>query len=226
MSTLLPAWPRNPPSPGNPLSSSDPAPHQPRSPCLPRNLLVRPLTSPDTRPGSTTSTSSLRPLRITQDLLGPLSLGAPRKLSPPPLQLQTPGYKRRTSRPPSKDSPKTPSLPPRSPNQSPFGPTPPLEPPPTPARPPPCLEGLDIERGGDVTTYSLDPHTLSNDSLPPQNLPQCLTELPQCSVPTPANSDTSSANSDGPLTNSDVFPAVSNASPGSPEPLGPFPCHA
>ncbi|KNZ77113.1 hypothetical protein J132_06851 [Termitomyces sp. J132] len=41
------------------------------------------------------------PLRITQDLLGPLSLGAPRKLSPPPLQLRTPGYKRRTSHPPT-----------------------------------------------------------------------------------------------------------------------------
>ncbi|KAG5726350.1 hypothetical protein E4T56_gene19658 [Termitomyces sp. T112] len=70
-----------------------------------------------------------------------------------------------------------------------------------------------------VMTHSLDSRTLPNNPPPPQNLPQCLAELPQCSVPTLANSDTS-------LANSNIFPTVGNASPGSPEPLGPFPHHA
>ncbi|KAH0583585.1 hypothetical protein H2248_009208 [Termitomyces sp. 'cryptogamus'] len=77
-----------------------------------------------------------------------------------------------------------------------------------------------------VTTHFLDPCTLPNNPLPPQNLPQCLAELPQCSAPTLANFNASLANSNGPLANSDVFPAVGDASPGSSEPLVPFSCHA
>ncbi|KAG5729755.1 hypothetical protein E4T56_gene950, partial [Termitomyces sp. T112] len=72
------------------ILNDNPGPHYPLAPepikprlRLPRNPLVRPLTSSDTHPGSTTSTS-----------------GAPRKPSPPPLQPRAPGYKRRTSRPP------------------------------------------------------------------------------------------------------------------------------
>ncbi|KAG5730269.1 hypothetical protein E4T56_gene10559 [Termitomyces sp. T112] len=79
---------------------------------------------------------------------------------------------------------------------------------------------------GSVTTRSLDPRTLPNKPPSPQNLPQRSVELPQHSAPTPANSDAFSANSDGPLANSDVFPAAAGTSPGSPEPLGPLPCHA
>ncbi|KAG5725161.1 hypothetical protein E4T56_gene10211 [Termitomyces sp. T112] len=77
-----------------------------------------------------------------------------------------------------------------------------------------------------VMTHSLDPHTLPNKPLSPQNLPQHSIKLPQHSTPTPANSNTFLANFDGPLANSDVFPAAASTSPGSPEPLGLLPCHA
>ncbi|KAG5730995.1 hypothetical protein E4T56_gene13038, partial [Termitomyces sp. T112] len=79
----LPAQPQDPSSPGNPLSSSDPA--------------------PITREASAYPAIYLRAheLALTPALgQRPVPLGPPCKLSPPPLQLQMPGYKRRTSRPP------------------------------------------------------------------------------------------------------------------------------
>ncbi|KAG5733050.1 hypothetical protein E4T56_gene3550 [Termitomyces sp. T112] len=54
------------------------------------------------------------------------------------------------------------------------------------------------------------PDTLSNSS-----------NLCPPSAPTPGNSNTSPANPDSPLANSNAFPAAINASPDSPEPLGP-----
>ncbi|KAG5732794.1 hypothetical protein E4T56_gene2759 [Termitomyces sp. T112] len=81
---LLPTQPRDPSSPGNPLSSSNPA--------------------PITREASAYPAIYLRAheLALTPALgQRPVPLGPPHKLSPPPLQLWTPGYKRRTLRPPN-----------------------------------------------------------------------------------------------------------------------------
>ncbi|KNZ75749.1 hypothetical protein J132_02001 [Termitomyces sp. J132] len=68
----------------------------------------------------------------------------------------------------------------------------------------------ELQRGGDVTTRSLDPDTAPSPPL------QCSTKLPNpCppSTPTSGHSDTSSADPDGSLINSDAFSAAVDASP-------------